>query len=48
MPKITTGTQNYSSNEETNARTKLYELFKECPIPDDQVLSNIGLFFLDK
>tara|TARA_R110000824_G_scaffold22535_8_gene82415 strand:+ start:5465 stop:6223 length:759 start_codon:yes stop_codon:yes gene_type:complete len=48
MPKITTGTQNYSSNEETNARTKLYELFKECPIPDDQVLSNIGLFLNSK
>ena len=48
MPKITTGTQNYSSSEEVNLRKKLYELFLKNPIPEDQVLSNLGLFLNSK
>ena len=48
MPKITTGTQNYSSREEVSVRKKLYELFLKNPIPEDQVLSNLGLFLNSK
>ena len=34
----------YSSNEEKNTRDELVKLFKNSPLPDDQVLSNLGMF----
>lgn len=33
-----------SSPEEKQAGEKLLELFKSCPLPDDELLANLGLF----
>ena len=38
----------YDDQKEKDARNELYELLKECPIPEDQVLSNLGLFLNSK
>jgi len=38
----------YDDEKERNSRSELYELLKECPIPEDQVLSNLGLFLNSK
>ncbi len=32
----------YESKSEKNKRLELYNLLKECPIPQEQVLSNLG------
>jgi len=48
MQKITTGIKDYSSPEEDSVRAKFTELFRNCPIPDDQILSNLGLFLNSK
>ena len=42
IPKI------YSSFQENKAREDFAEHFKKCPIPDDQILSNLGLFLNSK
>lgn len=34
----------YRSDEELNLDNKIFQLFKDCPIPQDQILSNLGLF----
>ena len=34
----------YSSNVEKTSRNNLLDLFNKNPIPQDQVLSNLGLF----
>lgn len=36
------------SEDETRNRGRLAELLKDCPIPNDQVLSNLGLFLESK
>lgn len=46
--KITTGVKSYSSPEENAVRRGFMEHFKKCPIPDDQVLENLGLFLNSK
>ena len=38
----------YNSGHETKIRQEIVELFKNCPIPDDQILSNLGLFLNSK
>lgn len=38
----------YESLEEKKARSEMLELFSQCPIPTDQVLSNLGLFINSK
>ncbi|MDC3155308.1 hypothetical protein OA530_04405 [Pelagibacteraceae bacterium] len=38
----------HSSADETNARSILFDLFKNNPLPDDQVLNNLGLFIESK
>jgi hypothetical protein len=48
MSKITTGVKSYSNSIETSVRKKMLEHFKECPIPEDQILSNMGLFINSK
>lgn len=40
--------KHYGSGEETDARGKMSELLKKCPIPRDQLLSNLGLFLESK
>lgn len=38
----------YDDERERSSRSELYNLLKECPIPEDQVLSNLGLFLNSK
>ena len=38
----------YSSEKEVDGRKKMAECFKESPIPDDQILPNLGLFLNSK
>lgn len=33
-----------SSQSEVDKRTNFLELYKQCPIPDNEILSNLGLF----
>ena len=46
--KITTGVKSYSSPEEKATRWGFMEHFKKCPIPEGQVLENLGLFLNSK
>lgn len=43
-----TDIKHYSSQEEVASRGSLLELLRSAPIPDDQLLSNIGLFLESK
>lgn len=43
-----TGVKSYSSEQEQNTRQTLIDLFKQCPIPEDQIFSNLGLFLNSK
>ena len=38
----------YNDEKEENARNELYKLLESCPIPEEQVLSNLGLFLNSK
>jgi len=38
----------YESHGEKNIRDEMYHLLKECPIPEGQLLSNLGLFLNSK
>lgn len=38
----------YESEQEKSKRLELYDLFDNCPIPKEQVLSNLGLFLNSK
>lgn len=38
----------YESEEEKDVRAKLTRMLKECPIPDIEILSNLGLFLTSK
>ena len=40
--------KNYSNESEDSARADMVSLLRQCPIPDDQLLSNIGLFIESK
>ncbi len=42
IPKI------YNSPEEKTIREQFVEYFRKCPIPNDQILSNLGLFLNSK
>lgn len=42
------GIKTYSSTTETGARNEMSRLLKEAPIPDEQLLSNLGLFLESK
>ena len=48
MPKITTGNLNYASPTENASRNNLCKLLKDSPIPDEGLLSNLGLFLNSK
>lgn len=48
MKKQRIGIKTYDSKEEKLIRKKFVEHFKKCPIPDEQVLSNLGLFLTSK
>ena len=38
----------YESAEEKELRNNFLDLFKQCPLPQDQLLSNLGLFLNSK
>ena len=42
------GIKTYQSKNEKSERERLFHLLKSCPIPDDQLLSNLGLFLDSK
>lgn len=44
MKKQDIKTRDYSSRKETSLREGFLKLFKDCPIPEDELLSNLGLF----
>lgn len=46
--KDLTKIKTFSSDTETKIRQKIVELLKNCPIPDDQIISNLGLFLNSK
>jgi len=43
-----TGIKTYDNEEEKAARKKMVHLLKDAPIPEDQILSNLGLFLNSK
>lgn len=42
------GIKTYSSSEENTFLQEFIELFKNCPIPDEQIFNNLGLFLKSK
>lgn len=46
--KDLTKIKTYSSDHEIKIRQEIVELLKNCPIPDDQLMSNLGLFLNSK
>jgi hypothetical protein len=44
MKKKSFGMVRYGDNKESGRRDKIIELLKNCPIPDDELLLNLGLF----
>jgi len=42
------GNITFEHNDEKMARHEFLHLFKNCPIPDDEILSNLGLFLNSK
>lgn len=48
MTEAELGLWSYSSPEEQDARSALLGNFRECPIPDDEIMSNLGLFINSK
>jgi hypothetical protein len=48
MTEAELGLWSYASQEEQGARSALLENFRECPIPDDEIMANLGLFINSK
>ncbi len=48
MEKSKFGNISYDNVQEKSAREEFLELFKNCPLPDDEILSNLGLFLNSK
>ncbi len=48
MKKLELGNISYESTKEGAVRDELVKTFRECPIPDSEVLSNLGLFLNSK
>src|SRR3989344_1422789 len=40
--------KDYSSDHESSIRREALNLFKNCPIPEDQIMHNLGLFLSSK
>ena len=38
----------YSSSDEKETQKKLLQHFKNSPLPDDEILSNLGMFLTSK
>nr|WP_321397852.1 TylF/MycF/NovP-related O-methyltransferase [uncultured Desulfobacter sp.] len=48
MRQISLGGMNYGSDHENTIRYRFLELFKNSPLPDDNILSNLGLYLNSK
>lgn len=48
MTSESTGVKSYKSSLEKATDRKIVRYLKECPIPDDQILENLGLFLTAK
>lgn len=48
MGKSDFGNITYESADESSIRQQFVETFKQCPIPDTEILSNLGLFLNSK
>jgi hypothetical protein len=48
MSAAETGVKTYDSAEERAVRERMMQLFKDAPIPEDQLLSNLGIFLNSK
>lgn len=44
MRKQDIKTKGYSSPNEKSLREKFFKIFRDCPIPNNELLSNLGLF----
>jgi hypothetical protein len=42
------GARTYSNEEEIESKLEIVRLMKKCPIPDDEILDNLGLFLTSK
>lgn len=42
------GNITFSSDDEKKARQEFLQVYKNCPLPDDELLSNLGLFLNSK
>lgn len=48
MTEAELGLWSYASPEEQQVRSALLNNFRDCPIPDDEIMSNLGLFLNSK
>lgn len=48
MARKNSGIKTYFSADEEKNRQNLLQLFKNCPIPDDQIFNNLGLYLGSK
>lgn len=48
MGKTKLGAKIYSDDKEISSQSKIAASLKNCPIPDDEVLDNLGLFLTSK
>jgi len=48
MRKSEFGNITYESTDESSIREQVIESFKQCPIPETEILSNLGLFLNSK
>ena len=48
MKKSEFGDITYESSEENSVRGEFVKIFRQCPIPDSEILANIGLFLNSK
>jgi hypothetical protein len=48
MKQSSLGGMNYGSNEENEIRDRFVQLFKQSPLPDDNIIPNLGMFLNSK
>lgn len=48
MKNTELGNISFESNEESSVRDELVKTFRQCPIPDSEILANLGLFLNSK
>ncbi len=48
MSKTELGAKVYSNNKEVDSQSQIVRSLRNCPIPDDEILENLGLFLTSK